>query len=397
MSPSIVILLLAILLGSQPVTTDLYLPALPGMRESLGASMSQVQLTFSAMLLSFGASQMVWGPLSDRFGRKLILLWGLGIYIVSCMASVIAPTIHWLIAARIGQGIAVGAAVMCSRAIIRDLYAPIDGTKIMSKALSGLGVLACTAPLLGGYLTEHFGWQGPMTALVVFGLISFLLVFFYYQESCHTKNLNALQIGNLWSTWKSIIQHKTFLTYCALSACSYALLVTYLSSSSFVFIKVFGWTRAHYGVALFVNALFYIGGTFFGRHLMAKIGFNKTLAWAGVMSLTGSTIMGLSGVFDVLNPYTVILPFGIIMIAHGIHQPLGQASAVGPFPNAAGTAAAMNGFIMMLLSFFIIAVLGVTLQDNALPLAYGAWFWGTLLALVAFTLGQKPLATQKSN
>lgn len=397
MSPSVVILLLAILLGSQPVTTDLYLPALPGMRESLGASMSQVQLTFSAMLLSFGASQMVWGPLSDKYGRRPILLWGLGIYIISCIASVFAPSIYWLIMARIGQGIAVGAAVMCSRAIIRDLYAPIDGTKIMSKALSGLGVLACTAPLLGGYLTEHLGWQGPMIALVVFGLISWLLVFFKYQESCHTKNQNALQLSNLISTWKMIISNKTFLTYCALSACSYSLLVTYLSSSSFVFIKIFGWTRAHYGVALFINAAFYIGGTFFGRQLMSRFGFNKTLAWAGLMSLTGSTVMGICGLTGQLNPYTVILPFGLIMVAHGIHQPLGQASAVGPFPNAAGTAAALNGFIMMLLGFIIIAILGVTLKENALPLAYGAWFWGSLLALVAFTFGQKPLQSQKAN
>jgi DHA1 family bicyclomycin/chloramphenicol resistance-like MFS transporter len=348
------------------------------------------------MLLSFGASQMVWGPLSDKFGRRPILLWGMGIYIISCIASVFAPTINWLIMARIGQGIAVGAAVMCSRAIIRDLYAPIDGTKIMSKALSGLGVLACAAPLLGGYLTEHIGWQGPMIALVVFGLISWLLVFFQYQESCHTKNQNALQINNLLSTWKMIITNRTFLTYCALSACSYSLLLTYLSSSSFVFIKIFGWTRAHYGVALFINAVFYIGGTFFGRQLMSQFGFNKTLAWAGVMSLLGSTVIGLCGLTGHLNPYTVILPFGLIMVAHGIHQPLGQASAVGPFPSAAGTAAALNGFIMMLLGFFIIAILGLTLKDNALPLAYGAWFWGTLLALVAFTLGQKPLPSQKA-
>ena len=396
MSPFIVILLLAMLLGSQPVTTDLYLPALPGMRESLNASMSQVQLTFSAMLLSFGASQMVWGPLSDKYGRRPILLWGLGIYIISCMASVMAPTIDWLILARIGQGIAVGAAVMCSRAIIRDLYAPIDGTRIMSKALSGLGVLACTAPLLGGYLTEHFGWQGPMMALVIFGIMSWLLIFFKYQESCSNKNINALEFNNLISTWKYIISHRTFLIYCALSTSSYSLLVTYLSSSSFVFIQIFGWTRAQYGLALFVNAAFYIAGTFIGRQLMSRYGFNTTLKLAGLMSFTGATVVGVCGLTGHLFPATVILPFALIMVAHGIHQPLGQASAVGPFPKAAGTAAALNGFIMMIVGFMIIAVLGITLKDNALPLAYGAWFWGSILALIAFTLGQKPLEPIKA-
>ena len=137
------ILVLAMLLSIQPVTTDLYLPALPALTRSLGAQMAAAQLTLSGLLLAFGCSQMVWGPLSDRFGRRPILLAGLGIYTVASLGSAFAPTMTLLIVWRIAQGAAMGAVVMCARAIVRDLYTPLDGARAMSKALTGLGIVAC--------------------------------------------------------------------------------------------------------------------------------------------------------------------------------------------------------------------------------------------------------------
>jgi len=121
MSPRLIVLLLALLLGLQPVTTDLYLPALPAMTEVLGASMGQAQLTLTALLLAFGLSQLVWGPLSDRFGRRPILLWGMGAYVLASIACALAPNIGWLIAGRTLQGVAMGAAVMAARAVVRGL------------------------------------------------------------------------------------------------------------------------------------------------------------------------------------------------------------------------------------------------------------------------------------
>ena len=154
MSPALVVVLLALLLGIQPITTDVYLPALPSLQQDLGASMAQVQMTFAALLLSFGISQLVWGPLSDRFGRKPILLWGMGAYVLASVACVLAPSMALLIAARIAQGAAMGAAVMGARAIVRDLYPPLEGAKVMSRGLSGLGVIAILCTPLGGLLTD---------------------------------------------------------------------------------------------------------------------------------------------------------------------------------------------------------------------------------------------------
>ena len=121
MSPLLIVVLLALLMGIQPITTDLYLPALPLIRNELDASMMQMQLTLTALSLSFGLSQLVWGPVSDRFGRRPVLIAGLSAYTVAAIAGVLAPSIESLIVWRVVQGAAMGASVMGARAIVRDL------------------------------------------------------------------------------------------------------------------------------------------------------------------------------------------------------------------------------------------------------------------------------------
>jgi len=143
MSRSLIVLILALLLGLQPVTTDLYLPALPAITEGFGAGMVQAQLTLTALLLAFGLSQLLWGPLSDRFGRRPILLWGMLAYTLASVGCTLAPSMEWLILGRTVQGAAMGAGVMASRAMVRDLYPPLAGATVMSQALTGLGIIAC--------------------------------------------------------------------------------------------------------------------------------------------------------------------------------------------------------------------------------------------------------------
>ena len=129
MAPGMVVLVLALLLGIQPITTDLYLPALPALTEGFGAAMPQAQLTLTGLLLAFGISQLFWGPLSDRFGRRPILLCGLGAYAAAAIGAALAPSMALLVAWRIVQGAAMGAAVMCARALVRDLYTPVAGAR----------------------------------------------------------------------------------------------------------------------------------------------------------------------------------------------------------------------------------------------------------------------------
>lgn len=386
MSPVLVVLVLSLLLGIQPVTTDLYLPALPVITESFGAPVSQSQLTLSTMMLAFGTSQLIWGPLSDRFGRRPVLLLGLIAYTIASVGAVVANSMALLVMWRIVQGAAIGATVMGGRAIIRDLYAPETGARVMSKALTGLGVIACLSPPIGGLLTDWFGWRYALMALAVFGAVTLALVSMRFQESVPRKNPAALQPGTLLRTWVAIVRHPTFIAYSSLSLATYAGLFTFLGSSSFIFIKVLGYTRLQYSLALFTMAFSYVLGTILCRRLLPRLGIKRSVAVGSLISLTGGTLLGLLALAGVRGYWAILAPFMIYMVGHGVHQPCGNSGAVGPFPQAAGAASALNGFFMMVTAFAVGEWIGPRLDGTVFTLTNGVWFWSVCVALAAWTL-----------
>ncbi|NMM21484.1 MAG: multidrug effflux MFS transporter [Rhodoferax sp.] len=389
MQPGLVVVILSLLLGLQPITTDLYLPALPGLTAGFGAPMAQAQLTLTALLLAFGLSQLIWGPLSDRFGRRPILLIGLTGYVMASVASTLSPTMDMLIVWRTVQGAAMGAAVMCARAIVRDLYTPLQGARIMSKGLSGLGVIACLCAPLGGLLSDQFSWRVALFALAIFGALCLAMVALRFEETVTQKNRRALEPATLMRTWRTILRNPTFWAYSALSTASYGGLFTFLASSSFVFIQVLGLTKTQYGLLMFSMSLAYILGTFMCRRLLPRFGVQRSVAIAGGLSLTGGSLMGVLALIGVQASWAIMLPYYLFMLAHGINQPCSQSGAVGPFPQAAGVASALNGFLMMMAAFAMGGWLGSHMDGTAFPLIAGVWFWSALVALAAWTLVQK--------
>ncbi|MES2910321.1 MAG: multidrug effflux MFS transporter [Pseudomonadota bacterium] len=389
MSPALIALLLSMMLGIQPITTDLYLPALPALTESFAAPMTHAQLTLSALLLAFGISQLVWGPLSDRFGRRPILLWGLSAYTLASIASTFTPTMSQLISWRVVQGAAMGAVVMCARAIVRDLYKPTDGARVMSRALTGLGIIAGICAPLGGVLAGVLGWRTALASMAVFSAASLLLIALRFQESLTLKNPHALNPATMARTWLMILRNPVFLTWSALSIASYGAMFTFLAGSSFVFIKVLGLSTTQYGLLLFVASMFYILGTMLCRRLLVRFGIRQAIAIAGVMSITAGTSMGLLAWAGVSNVWAVVIPHFLFMIGHGIHQPCSQSGVAGPFPQAAGAASAMNGFMMMAMAFVMGGWMGRHMDGTVLPMTNGMWFWTVLLAGMAWTVVQK--------
>lgn len=389
MAAGLVVLLLALLLGIQPVTTDLYLPALPALTAGFGAPIAHAQLTLSALLLAFGVSQLIWGPLSDRFGRRPILLWGMLAYAIASVGSALAPSMAMLVLWRTVQGAAMGAAVMCARAIVRDLYAPLDGTRVMSKALTGLGIIACLCAPIGGLLTEWLGWRVALLALALFGAATLGMVAWRFQETLARRNPDALRPAALLRTWWRIARHPTFIAYSVLSSASYGALFTFLAASSFVYIRVLGASRLEYGMVMFCMCFVYIFGTLLCRRLLVRFGVRRAVAIAAVLSLSGGLLMAGLAWAGVVSGWAILPPFLLVMLAHGVHQPCSQSGAVGPFPDAAGAASALNGFCMMLVAFGMGGWLGAHLGDGTVfPLTNGMLFWTVCISTSAWTLVQ---------
>lgn len=393
MSQITVVFVLTLLLGIQPVTTDLYLPALPAIAQGYGASMAQAQYTLSSLLLAFGISQLIWGPLSDRFGRKPILLTGLAMYTIAATGAAWADSIQLLITWRIFQGLAMGAVVMCGRALVRDLYAPVEGVKVMSKGLSGLGLLACLSAPLGSVLAANFGSKSTLLVVAAFGMFTLLIALLKFQETLVKKNKHALQWLQMLKTWLQILKHPMFLSFSAVSSASFCVLFVFLSTSSFVFIKHFGFSVQAYGFVMLGMSTHYLAGTFLCRRLMSRLGMAKTMKIAGLMTFIGGcALVGLS-LAGVNHPLAVMLPFFLISVAHGIHQPCGQTGAIAPFGHAAGTASALNGFLMMVFAFLTSLLLGYLQTamplSGVLPMIYAMTLWAVLLAIIAWTVVQK--------
>jgi DHA1 family bicyclomycin/chloramphenicol resistance-like MFS transporter len=386
MSPTLIIVLLSMLLGIQPVATDLYLPALPAIKAEFGAELSQVQLTLSALLLAFGTSQLVWGPLSDRFGRRPILLCGLAMFTLAGVGCVLASSMQELIVWRGLQGAAMGAVVMCARAIVRELYTPETGAGVMSKALTGLGILACASAPLGGLLTDLWSWHAALSLVMGFGAIALGLVAWKFKETVHRKNPQALHLKVLANTWWHIVRHPTFVAFSCVAIGSYGGLFTFLASSSFVFIDLLSLARWQYGLLLFSMAFTYLLGTVLCRRMLIRFGVAHTVAIGGAFSLVGGCWMALNAWLGWQSVAGLMGPFYVFILGHGIHQPCGQSGAVGPFPKSAGAASALGGFLMMAAAFATGLWLGAAKDGSAIPMVQGIAFWSLLTALAAWVL-----------
>lgn len=384
MQAGLIVLVLALAMGLQPVTTDLYLPALPALTSGFGASMAQAQLTLAALLLAFGCSQLIWGPLSDRFGRKPILLVGLSSYVLAAIGCVLSSSMDMLIVWRTVQGAALGASVMCARAIVRDLYTPAQGARVMSRALTGLGIIACLSPPLGGLVSDLLNWRAALAVLALFGAVTLGLVCLRFEETLTRKNPQALRPGVLVGNWLLIARHPTFWSFALLATASYGGLFTFLASSSFVFIDVLGLSKTLYGFLMFTMALAYVGGTVLCRRLLARFGVRGTVAIAGALSLSGGLLVGGLAWAGWRNGWAIMLPFYLFMLGHGINQPCGQSGAIAPFPQAAGAASALSGFLMMGVAFAMGSWLGRHMDGTVLPLTMGVCFWGVVVSTVAW-------------
>lgn len=392
--PHVAALSLALLLGLQPVVTDLYLPALPQLARDLDAPMSATQLTMSALILAFGVAQLVWGPVADRWGRRPVLLGSLALFTLASVGATLAPAIGVLVVWRAAQGAALAAAVVCARAMVRDLYEPHEGAHVMSKGLSGLGVIALASPLLGGVLAAWGGWRSALAAVALTVAAVLVFVWRVLPETNHRRNPQATRVGPLARTAADVLRHRTFIAWSALVAATYGGLFTILASSSFVYIEVLGLSPAAYGVALGSGSVSYLVGTFICRRWLGRHGLTGAVRRGGVFTLAGGLSMAALAAAGVESVWAVLVPQWLFMIGHGIHQPCGQAGAVGPFPQSAGVASALAGFLLAGTAFGVGLWLGVVLDDSVRPMSYTVAFWAVVTSAVGWTLVQRHGAPQ---
>jgi MFS transporter, DHA1 family, multidrug resistance protein len=389
LTPAVAALAIALLLGLQPVTTDLYLPALPLLTRELQAGMPAAQLTMSLVLLAFGIAQLLLGPLSDRVGRRPVLLAGLALHTLASLCAAMAPNIELLIAARAMQGLGLAASVVCARAMVRDLYEPQQGAHVMAWAMSGLGVLALASPLLGGWMTTTLGWRAPLGAVAAVVGITLAFTAWQVPETIPRKDAQALSLGPLAGRLQAVLRHPGFRAWATLVSATYGGLFLMLAGSSFVYIGVLGLSPIGYGFALASASLSYLAATFYCRRLLRRHGLAGTAARGAVFTLAGGLGMAALGLFGSTNVAAVLAAHLLYNFGHGIHQPCGQTGAVGAFPRSAGLASALAGFLLALTAFAVGLWLGSALDGGLRTLGLGLGFFAITTAAIAWTTVQR--------
>ena len=382
-------LVLALLMGLQPITTDLMLPALPAMAADLHAAIAPVQLTMSALILAFGLAQLVWGPLADRIGRRPVLLMGLALYSAASLGAALAGQVAAVVAWRALQGAAMAAAVVCARAMVRDLYAPHHGAMVMARALTGLGAIAVASPLVAGLLVSGWGWRAAVVAMGVVGLAVLLFIALRLPETAPAQLVESSTFRPVWRQLGRIVRNPTFRAWAVLVGCSYGGIYIFLAGSGVVLISVLGLSPTQAGAVMSTCSLAYIAGTLLCRRWIPTLGLAGAVARASWLTAAAALGLAVLAITDARSVLAVMVPVWLYALGHGVHNPCGQAGSVGPFPHAAGTASALAGFVLGVVAFGLGLWLGHTLDGTVRPFAAAMASAAGLTVLVARTLVQR--------
>lgn len=367
-STQIVLLVLAIaVLG--PFAADSFLPSLPAMVQVFGSTKGVLQLTIALYLLGLGTSQLLYGPLSDGFGRRRIILLGLSIAVLAGVFSLFIDSVALLLCVRFMQGAGIGACVALYRAIMRDEFSGDRLAEVISFSSIFFAITPLFAPIVGGYVQTSFGWRGNFVLIASLTVCIWLLVWFYLPETNKKLNPSAIKIKTLLNNYALLLTNKIFMGYSCCMAIAFSGFIAYCSLSPFLFQNVLGLSPKAYG---WMSAYIFVGsviGRFLNGWLIAKLGMQRMMQIGmGIMMISG-LVMYVIGLFHVLNVAVVMIPTLFFVLGCSFIYANAMAGAFTPFAAIAGTAGALLGCIQMVGSFIVSLLVTRLHTDNQLSLA----------------------------
>jgi DHA1 family bicyclomycin/chloramphenicol resistance-like MFS transporter len=374
--------LLAALSGIGPLTTDMYLPSLPDIARLLHASTAQAQLTVSAYLLGFAFGQIFYGPLADRHGRKPVLLGAMALYCTASLACALSTSIEMLIAARALQALGGSGSIVLARAIVRDLYSGARAGRELSLIGSVMALAPVLAPLIGGVLQTGFGWRSVFFTLVGGGFFGAAIVWPLMPETLALRAAESVTPASMLKSYRVVARNPAYLAYLGLASTSFAGLFAWISGSSFVLQYLYGLTPFQFGVAFAVGSVGYMIGTTAAARLVMRHGIDRTLGVGAAAMAAGGLGMVMAVALGLTAAAALVLPMALYMAGLGIVLPQAIAGAMTPFPERAGAASALLGFVQQSVAALAGVVVGALLGSSAWPLAGSVAVTGcTTLAL----------------
>lgn len=374
------------------MSVDMYLPAFPALAQDLMTDSGQVQLTLSAFLLGFAFAPIVWGPLSDRFGRKPILYAGLAIFVAASIGGALSASIDILIAFRFLQAVGGSAAASLARAIVRDRYDREEAARTLSLLFVVMAIAPMAAPILGGQVLVFFGWRAIFWALAGFGVMCLAITVYPLRETLPAARRTHHDVGEMAKSYGALVRNKRYLGYAFCQGLSFAGMFAYIAGSPFVVIELFGIAPELYGFLFAAHVIALMVGSFVNSRLVTRIGVDRMLAAGTIGIAVGGVLVFLAGAFVV--PLAVFIGAVVVMMLFvtmiGANA---TAGALSEFPHMAGTASAFLGMMQFAAGAAAGALVGVFHDGTAMPLVVVMMASGLLALVVRATLlRQRPAA-----
>jgi len=370
------------------VASTIYVPSIPAIAGAFETSIARVQLTFVGYLLAFAASMLVLGPLSDRYGRRRTILCGLALSAISSVACAISPSIDFLIAARVVQGIGACAGLVVGRAITREVWGREAAARVIAGRAIAATLMQAFAPILGGYLQGWFGWRCNFVVIGVIACVAMALVTRYVPEG-RAATAAPSRTGGMLASYRTLIGTRRFLSYAFTAAGSHSGFHIFAAGAPAVLIVGFGIPPEDYGFYASLPPMGFLVGSFLSNRLTRRLGIDGLITIGCTVLIPAASIMITLALLGVASPYAVIGPMILICCGSGLITPNATAGSLVVNAGMVGTASGLGSFIQMTGAAGATALLSLGPSGSPLMLAsiialvglFAATAFGSLIQL----------------
>ena len=383
----VLVTLLVAITALAPVSLQIFIPALPAIQASFETSTGVTQLVLSLSILANAIATLLYGPISDRFGRRPVVLVGFFIFIFGSVLSALAPNISLLITARIIQSAGAAAGMVLARAIVRDLYDREQAASVIAYLTMAMVVAPMLAPTIGALLIDSFDWRAIFVAMAALGTVLCWQVWRHLIET-HSGHATKTMWSGFSENGLKLLRRSDFLAYTLQSTFAISTFFAFISGAPYFMIDILGRSATEYGLLFMVVTSGFMAGNFATARLGRRFGIDRLIQTGSALALLGtSTAFGLM-IAGYWMPLSLFGPMTAIAFANGLSIANAQAGAVSVEPDLAGTASGIAGFAQMFTAALVSQAVGVLQNGTPYPMV-GFMMLSALLSLISFFIGKK--------